>query len=244
MPVRYVLLLTFVFFTFSTVIGILLVNKGIKPTLIKYAESQNQKIAANAVSYAIDKLKNDQETLNKIISTKENNKGNISSISIYPGIGNKIAAQIQQDIQSYLDGAEEGNIQGFTDLKKDSNSGELVYSVPIGRATDNILLGNLGPNIPIRLHVIGDAAVDLKHEMGETGINGTEIKLNIDVKVNVQTIIPFATDVKEYSQTVSLLTGAYHMDVPQYYNGNGESSPPSIQLDGEEKKEKESTKKK
>lgn len=240
MPVRYVLLLTFVFFTFSTVIGLLLVNKGIKPTLLDYAESMNQKIAASAVSDAIKKIK--EENLNQMIKTKQNNKGNIASVDIYPGIGNKITAQIQQDIQSYLDGAEEGNLKDFSDLNIEKSKGEILYSVPLGRATDNVLLGDLGPNLPIKLHVIGDTEVNFKPEIGETGINGTVVMLNIYVKVNVQTIIPFATEVKTYEQTIPLPAGIYNMDVPQYYNGNGESSPPSIQLDGEETKEK--TKKK
>ena len=33
--------------------------------------------------------------------------------------------------------------------------GGVVFFVPIGQATDIPLLGNLGPKIPIRFHVIG-----------------------------------------------------------------------------------------
>lgn len=231
LPFRYVLLLSTVFFIFSIVVGILIVNKGLKPVLMSYAESQNSKIAAYAVSHAVEKLKADKKALNEMIEIKQNKKGNISSTIVYPGAGSKIAAHLQQDIQSYLDGAEEGKISEFPDMKKDESKGELVYSVPIGRTTSNVLLGNIGPEIPIRFHVIGDTEVDLKPETGETGINGTEVKLNIDVKVHVQTIIPFASNVKDYTQTISLLVLINHMDVPLYNNGNGNASPPSIQID-------------
>lgn len=236
MPLRYVLLLSIAFFIFSTVAGLVIVNKGLEPTFIRYAESQNIKIAANAVSYAIKKI--DEKDFKEIIKTTQNNNGNIAAVSINPGTGNKITAQIQQDIQAFLDGVEEGSMNQLSDTKVKHNNGELVYSVPLGRATKNVILGNLGPDIPIKLHVIGDTEVDLKQEIGETGINGTVVMLNIKVKVNVQTIIPFATKVKPHKQTISLPAGIYNMDVPQYYNGDGNSSPPSIQLDKKDDKKK------
>ncbi|MGE8207567.1 sporulation protein YunB [Heyndrickxia sp. NPDC080065] len=234
LPLRYVILLTFVFFIFSTVGGLWIVNKGIKPILVRYAESQNQKIAANAVNYAVEEIA--KKDINEILKVVLNEKGNVSYVEFQPGVLNKITAEVQQLVQSYLNGAEEGDIQdlNYANYKKDS--GELVYSIPLGRATNNVLLGNLGPDIPIKFHVIGDTKVNMDYDTEEKGINSTHVKLSIQVKVNVQTIIPFSSKITEYDQTIPLPGGVYKGDVPLYNSGNGNESPPSIQLENEKNK--------
>lgn len=199
----------------------------------------NQKIAANAISYAVEEVT--KKNKNEIIKVVTNNKGNVAYVSTNPTIISKITAEVQQLVQSYLNGAEEGDMQNIKNPKYHKNTGELVYSVPIGRVTGNVLLGNLGPDIPIKFHVLGDADVDTEFKLEQKGINSTYITSFIKVKVHVQTIIPFASKITKYDQKIPGPSGAYNGDIP-LYNSNGESSPPSIQLNDEENKEK--TKKK
>ncbi|GIN42039.1 sporulation protein YunB [Heyndrickxia oleronia] len=234
LPFRYVVLLTFAFFIFSTIGGLVIVNKGLKPTIVRYAESQNQKIAANAISYAVKEIVKNIE-LNDMVKFVPNEKGNVAVVEGNPTMLNKMTADVQQLVQNYLNGAEEGKLQEVQEGKYNKSTGELVYSVPLGRVTNNVLLGNLGPDIPTKFHVIGDVKVDPKIVMEEEGINSTHIKTYIQVTVNVQTIIPFASKVAVYHQTIPGPFGSYKGDIP-LYNSNGESSSPSIQLD--EKKDK------
>ena len=49
---------------------------------------------------------------------------------------------------------------------------EWFFLVPLGRVTDNALLGNLGPSVPIEFLVIGDVESDIKTKVVEFGING------------------------------------------------------------------------
>ena len=60
---------------------------------------------------------------------------------------------------------EQGNVavlESETDvhLKRDQTkeSDGVAYSVPLGRVTDNTLLSNLGPEIPIEFSAIGDVS--------------------------------------------------------------------------------------
>lgn len=222
MPLRYVLLLTFVFFILSTVLGIWIINKGLAPTLIYYAESQNRKIAEEAVNYAKKKIQ-DEIDPDKIVVTNKNNNYFITN----PAISNKVEQEAQSIIQSVLNGREE-NIAAFSDLGIVHDSEGLVYSIPIGRATDNALLGNIGPKIPIKLQVIGDVQADLISNYNPVGINHISADVYIQLTVHVQTIIPFATSATPYKQKITLLSGVIPYDPPQYYNGG--SSTPTIQL--------------
>jgi sporulation protein YunB len=224
LPLRYVVLLTFVFFILSTVIGIWIVNKGLEPTLISYAESQNRKIAEIAVNYAKKKIQ-DEIDPNKIVVSDPN--GNYYMAN--PSISNKVEVDAQETIQSILNGAENGDLKVFSEFDIVHDSEGLVYSIPIGQATNNALLGNLGPKIPIKLQVIGDVQADLVSNFNPVGINHVSADVYIQITVNVQNIIPFKTKNTKYKQKITLLSGIIPGDVPQYYNG-GSSSQPAIQL--------------
>src|SRR5690606_30179806 len=53
LPFRYVLLISFVFFIFSTSIGIWIINAAIRPPLMAYAESQSINLATYVMNKAI-----------------------------------------------------------------------------------------------------------------------------------------------------------------------------------------------
>ncbi len=73
--------------------------------------------------------------------------------------------------QSHLEQAEAGNldilpckIYRIMIRKQWKSQGGIVFFVPIGQATNIPLLGNLGPKIPIRFHVIGDVQARCGYE--------------------------------------------------------------------------------
>ena len=54
LPLRYVLLLTFVFFIFSTTAGLWIINEELKPTLMSIAKSESVSLATLVINDAID----------------------------------------------------------------------------------------------------------------------------------------------------------------------------------------------
>ena len=105
----------------------------------------------------------------------------------------------------------------------------MAYSVPLGRVTDNTLLSNLGPEIPIEFSAIGAVKSDVKTKVVEFGINGGVIEVYIEVKVDIEIIIPLATDITTVTRNIPIGMGVFRGDVPQFFNGSGNSAP-SIQL--------------
>ena len=69
----------------------------------------------------------------------------------------------------------------------------LSFLFRLGRRQEFRYLGNLGPKIPIRFHVIGDVQANVVASIEEFGINNAYIEVNILLKVNVQIIVPLAT---------------------------------------------------
>src|SRR5690625_6049393 len=46
-----------------------------------------------------------------------------------------------------------------------------VVEIPIGQATGNTILANLGPKIPVHFEIVGSLESDVVHEMKEFGVN-------------------------------------------------------------------------
>jgi sporulation protein YunB len=228
LPFRYVFLLTFVFFTFSTAMGLWMVNEGLKPTLISYAESETRKVATLVISNAINKKIANEMDIENIIEPVPDQDG-MSKLNAE--IVNRVKAETTHLVQKNLKEAESGNLSELellTDVefeKKDNGEEGIVYYVPLGQATNNALLGNLGPKVPIRFTAIGDVRSDVKTSIKDFGINNAYVQVYVHLTVNVQIIIPFATKVTTISENIPVGMFIMKGNVPQYYNNGGGNSP-------------------
>lgn len=234
LPFRYVLLLSFVFFIFSTAAGLWIVNIGIKPMLVSYADSQTNKIAPMVISKAVKDVLPTVKDIGEITEIVPDGAGG-TAVIYKTEIINQIQADLSRAIQLNLNQAETGNLAEFhadTGIKFDydrTKEGEgIVYSFPLGLATGNALLGNLGPRIPIRFTAIGNVNTNVDTKVEQYPINNIFVKVTIQIEVNVQIIIPFGTEEAVVKQEVPIATGIFPGKVPQFYNGG--STNPSIQL--------------
>lgn len=243
LPFRYVLLLTFVFFSFSTAIGLWIVNEGIKPTLFRFAEAQTRNIATLIIGKAVNtKIANDID-INDIIEIVPN--GNDRTLTptakFNTEIINRVRAEITSLAQRNLKQAERGNLAALNNLTdveiiEDDKyqSDGITFAVPLGQMTNNALLGNLGPKIPVKFNMIGDVRSDIKTKVEEKGINNTWVEVLIRIEVNVRIIIPFATEVTKVQQDIPVGMVLIPGEVPKFYQQSGDGISPAIQLPIEE----------
>jgi sporulation protein YunB len=233
LPFRYVFLLSFVFFIFSTAAGLWIINEGIKPTLTSYAETQTRKIATMVINKAINKKIANVIDINDIIETVPNPNGNGTTTTKFnTEIISRVQSEITSLVQMNIKEAERGNLEALEFLsdveinKEETIKREgIVYVVPLGQATNNALLGNLGPQIPVRFFAIGDAQSNVKTYYEALGINNVWVEVFIEIEVNIQIIIPFATKVTTIKQDIPVAMGLIQGKVPQFYNGGGNTSP-------------------
>ena len=236
LPFRYVFLLTFMFFMLSTAAGIWMINRGIEPTLMSYAESQTRQIASLVISKAINKKVAEELDAGEVIQVEKDGKGEIATVGINTAIVNRVLSQTTYLVEANLREAEKGNlamlgIPADIEIETDKKLREqgFVYQIPLGQATNNALLGNLGPLIPVKFNAIGDVHSDVKEKIEPLGINNVLIKVFVEVEVNVQVIIPFSTDIATVKTDIPVAMQVIQGKVPDFYNSGGDSSP-SIEI--------------
>ncbi|MFT4412937.1 sporulation protein YunB [Fredinandcohnia humi] len=232
LPFRYVFLVTFVFFIISTAAGLWLINKAIEPALMAYAENETQKIANTVIKNAINQQISEEElNSEELVTYQKDANGKVKINSFNTQTINRIATKTLGNIEKYLKYVNEGEINKLEypniDLETDHASGTtgFVFEVPLGEATDNALLGNLGPQIPIRFHMIGFASTTPEARIDEWGINNAWFHVDVIATVTMQVILPFSTGEVEIQTPIPVISQIIEGEVPQFYNSGGDSAP-------------------
>lgn len=231
MPILFVIVVV------SVALMFYLVNVRLTPIYLQYAEVQSNKIASLVVSKAINSRTADVMDVNDIIEEIPTDSPNMVTTKFKTDIINRVQADTITLVQTHLEQAEEGNLENLPyldDIEYDpdamEDNGGIVFFVPLGQATNIPLLGNLGPKIPIRFHVIGNVQSDVIYDIREFGINNAMVDVSIVIQVNVQVIVPLATKTTTIKQKIPVALGIIRGQVPQIYTKGDGGAQPSIEV--------------
>jgi sporulation protein YunB len=214
------------------------VNARLTPTFLQYAEVQTNKIASMVISKAINSRTTNVLDVNDIIEevpSKSDSK-NMVTTKFNTDIINKVLSETNGLVLYHLEQAEKGNLSSLPnldDIEYDKQTmedqGGVVFFVPMAEALNIPLIGNLGPKVPIRFHVIGNVQSTVDTSIREFGINNAYVEVSIHIKVNVQIIVPLASKLSVVEQNIPVAMGLVQGQVPQIYT-NGQGTPPSVEV--------------
>src|SRR5699024_11322424 len=92
-----------------------------------------------------------------------------------------------------------------------------VVEIPIGQATGNTVLANLGPKIPVHFEIVGSLQSDVVHEVEEFGVNGALFEIYIPVEVSIRIVVLFSTKTSTINTRVFLEYRIIMVDVSDFY---------------------------
>ncbi|KYG90470.1 sporulation protein YunB [Metasolibacillus sp. FSL H7-0170] len=229
----------FVILTLIVVIILFLywMNARLMPTYLQYAEVQTNKVASFVVNKAINARTSSVLDVNDIIENLPSGSSEMITTKFNTEIINRVRAETQALVKEYLEQAENGDLTHLPNLenveydvgKMEAGDG-IVFFVPLGQAANLPLLGNLGPKIPIRFHIIGNVHSDVQSTIREFGINNAYVEVSIHLEVNVQIIVPFATKSSTVEQYIPVAIGLVQGSVPHIYTNGGEGIQPSLEV--------------
>lgn len=232
---RDILLITLICFVMSVILSVWLINEGIEPTLMEIAETKIAQYAREAINEAVSKRLADDLQFEDLVQLEQDEEGNIVSVGWNAVVVNRVLRNATFRVQNYLKRVERGDVELGESLDFDLENEEVldeeqivanspVVRIPIGQATGNALLANLGPQVPVNFTVIGDVQSDFITEMEEYGINNALVRLSIEIQANVQIVIPFATSTTEVTTMIPVDVRTISGQVPEFYSG-GEKVP-------------------
>lgn len=231
--------LTILLVSFIVCILLLLyvLNERLMPTYLEYAEVQTDKIASYVVNEAISSRTSSVLDVNDIIEELPAGSAETVTVKFNTDIITRVQAEIQGLVKNYLAQAEQGDLTHLPELEnveydvgKIEGGDGIVFFVPLGQAANLPLLGNLGPKIPIRFHIIGNVHSNVTSNIKEFGINSAFVEVWINLEVNVQIIVPFASKSATVAQSIPVAMGLTRGPVPNIYTNGSDAPQPSLEV--------------
>ena len=93
----------------------------------------------------------------------------------------------------------------------------MVYEIPLSRFTNNIFIGNIGPKIPVKFNIVGDAHSNIKTNVKEYGINNALVEIIVNISVTERVIMPFISKKVDISVDVPISIKLVKGEIPIYY---------------------------
>lgn len=223
-----------------------MIDRGIRPALMDIAELKTIEFATRTINSAVKSTEN--ISFDDLVETNMDDNGNVSTLGWNSEAMNRALRSATERAEYFLYGMNKGeqidlDHPDLQPMEFGDTVGDLaakdptVIEIPIGQATGNTILANLGPKIPVHFEIIGSLRSDVVHELKEFGVNAALIEIYIPVDVSIQIVIPFSTTTAEVSTKVFIDSRVIMGDVPEFYNAGGPASGPNISIPRERKSE-------
>src|SRR5699024_2579564 len=171
-----------------------------------------------------------------LVVTEMVNNGNVATMGWNSEAVNRALRSATERAEYFLYGMNKGEQIDVDDpnlqpIEFGDSVGDLaakdptVVEIPIGQATGNTILANLGPKVPVHFEIVGSLRSDVVHEVKEFGVNAALIEIYIPVEVNIKIVVSFSTETAEVSTRVFIDSRVIMGDVPDFYSGSSENSP-------------------
>ncbi len=209
------------------------VNKKVSTVIMDYASLEAQKLSSIIINKAVSKHITEQVEPEDLFTITQDSNGEIKSIDFNSSTVNKFLTETTNSIQINLRNIEKGDIDALefsdsilVDYDKENLKKGIIYEISSGLIFNNSLLSNLGPKIPVKISLLGDATGSVSSEVKNYGINNALIEVYVNLSIKEQVILPFYEDVIEVESKIPVAMKIVTGSVPNYYaNGLNESTP-------------------
>lgn len=222
------------------IIGIILLfrifNRKLKPVFLDIAISESKKIATLIINDSIGKQLTSDLTFENLFDMTKDNNGNITSIDFNSIIVNKILTMATNTAIVNLKYIEEGksdllDLPVLINNKNSKLNKGIIYEIPSGIAFGNTILANIGPKIPVRISLIGDAISSINTKITNYGINNALIEVFVDLKVELKVIMPLMSDNVLVTTSIPVAMKLIQGSIPNYYSNSLNSPSLSVPIE-------------
>lgn len=189
---------------------------NVTPTIMEYSKSQMKKIASTLINKAITNDILEEMNLDELFIIDKSNNEEIITIMLDPSIVNKAVSKASDAVEDSLKKVENHDL----DVLEKFNINENYFYVPTGIIFSIPFLNNLGPKIPIKLKMVGNVTSGIVTEVEEYGINNSLINISMEISVEIQVVLPIATEYVSITNYIPIAIKLIQGKVPVYY-GDG-----------------------
>lgn len=148
------------------------ISKNVNPMILSISNERIRAITSDAVSRSVLQVMSENPS-SDYLKIERDEKNSIKSVELDSAAISDLAQKITIDAQ-----------------KKINDAGAYGIKIPIGSLSGVTLLTGLGPDINIRIFLVGSTQTSITSIFSETGINQTLHRLYLDISGSVAVAVP------------------------------------------------------
>ena len=152
-----------------------------------------------------EKMSEGQYSYDYFVNLQKDKDGSVTAISANMARINTLSSEILQDVI------------------KSTDSGALDIEIPLGNLMGSNLLLGRGPKIPVKVIMLTSSYSDFKSELLSAGINQTKHQLVLEVRVQIDVLMPWEVRSTEVVTEVIIAETVLVGKVPEAYYTSGQS---------------------
>lgn len=227
-PLNYLIIIILLVFSVSFLM-IHRFNQKISPKMIKVIENKINKLSNDIIMDSFNSQLLNKHDINNILKITKNKEEEIIAVDFDLEKAYQISLNLTKNIKKSLKELPDTKLSDEYLLKSQGNNGYIIL-LPVGLATNNNYLANLGPKIPVKVTFIGNLVTGLKTKVKDYGINSALIEVYINISLSEEILIPYVS--KKINNSTQILLSSQMIEgvVPDIYNGLLENSSSLINV--------------
>lgn len=185
---------------------------NVQNIVLDYAKVQTANIATLSINEGVANSPLQTQDPTELIIFAEHSQGHPI---INTALLNRLQVEITREVMANLQLLEQGDL---THLGSDTAFADgVIFEVPWTQALNLALFHGIGPKIPVRSQVIGQAVTDIQTTTTPFGINNAMIEIDLTVKTELHVILPFRSDDIQVTVNVPLAAIMMEGEVPNFF---------------------------
>ena len=214
-------LIIIVSFLASSVYGINATSHNFRSHILDYAILQAQKVMTYISTTVVEELNEEYNISSKDLITYETNSENVTTIEFDTKFLNEFLKIATTKTLSLIKDVENGKYDNkyFPESKTYKNSSGIIYEIPAGLITNNVILSNIGGKIPIKFECLGSVEGNIISKTSSFGLNNALINIYLNLSINTQVIVPDSSKIQNTQTEMPIFMYIINGKVPSYYYG-------------------------
>lgn len=212
------LVIIFLSLTISSIYGVTISGKNLKGHIMDYAKAQANKVMTYISTSVIEELNQEFDINNKeVVTYYEKNEETLVDFNtqFLNGFLTEATKRTLAKIKEIEKGEYDHNFFASSEIYP--NSKGIIYEVPVGLITNNVILSNVGGKIPIKFEAVGGVEGNIISKTSSFGINNALINISLSLSIDTRIIVPDSSEISNTSIDVPIFMYVFKGEVPAYF---------------------------
>lgn len=207
----------FILIIFIVFVSFLILNhigKKLSNIYLNFAKEEAIEIIDNSLNYAVsEEILKEFKNTNLYIVTKTS-ENEIATIDYNSYLVNDLLNKISTNL--------------YNNIKKEEK--DVSFYIPLFSFTNNPLLSDKGPKLPVKLKLLGSVISEIKTTVKPCGINSSLIEMTVHVEVKEKVLLPISSEKIKVKNDIPISYKIINGKIPAYYGESINKNSPIYSL--------------